>query len=186
MFTGALLWIAAATAMPLGVCEIEGCSFSDGGGNAHALIRRLVVERQDSDSGLSSPSGPALGVILGGVFGALGGLAILGILFYAWWSIRRMRSRYETEDGGGSSSGPSSSTSRGSSSKSKKKRPKDGPKWQDPWLAPAPRSPRPLTPIQFHASASIDVAKIPGPQDDRGSDSSAIPLKAIYPSDDKQ
>ncbi|CAE6527323.1 unnamed protein product [Rhizoctonia solani] len=184
MLTGVLFWIAAAAALSLGgetVCEIEECSFSDGGRNTHTLIQRLFVKRQDPGSGSSSSSGPALGVILGGVFGALGGLAIAGILFYAWWSVRRMRRKYDSESAGGSS-GPVSSTSRGSSSKSKKKRPKDGPKWQDPWLASAPKAPR--TP--FHAPAPADVAKVPRPQDDQRSDSSAIPLKPIYPSDDKQ
>ncbi|CAE6468375.1 unnamed protein product [Rhizoctonia solani] len=189
MFIGMLFWIAIAVALPLGgetVCEIEECSFSDGGRNIYTLIRRVVVKRQDSESSSSSSSGPALGVILGGVFGALGGLAIVGILFYAWWSVRRMRSKYGVSESGGESwSGPSSSTSRGSSSKSKKKRPKDGPKWQDPWLAPGPKSPRTPTAVQFHASASVDVAKAPGPQDDQGSELSAIPLKQIYPSDDK-
>ncbi|KDN47045.1 hypothetical protein RSAG8_03822, partial [Rhizoctonia solani AG-8 WAC10335] len=150
MLTGVLFWIAAAAAaLPLGgqtVCEIEECSFSDGGRNTHTLIQRLFVERQDPGSGSSSSSGPALGVILGGVFGALGGLAIAGILFYAWWSVRRMRRKYDSESAGGSS-GPVSSTSRGS---------------------PA------------------DVAKVPRPQDDQRSDSSAIPLKPIYPSDDRQ
>ncbi|EUC59134.1 P12 domain protein, putative [Rhizoctonia solani AG-3 Rhs1AP] len=187
MFTGALFWIATAAALPLGgetVCEIEEGSFSDDSRNIYTLIRRVVVERQDSSS--SSSSGPALGVILGGVFGALGGLAIAGILFYAWWSVRRMRSKYGVSESGSESwSGPSSSTSRGSSSKSKKKRPKDGPKWQDPWLAPGPKSTRTPTAAQFHASASVDVAKAPGPQDDQGSELSAIPMKPIYPSDDK-
>ncbi|CAE7092601.1 unnamed protein product [Rhizoctonia solani] len=186
MLTGVLLWIVAVAALPLDgetACEIEGRSPSDSGRNVYRSVRRLLVERQDSGSPASS--GPALGVILGGVFGAFGGLAIAGILFYAWWSVRRMRGRYATEGEGGSSSGPSSSTSRGSSSrpKSKKKRPKDGPKWNDPWLSPAPKSPRTPTAMQFHVP--VDVAKVPGPQDDRGSDSSAIPLKPIYP-DGKQ
>ncbi|CAE6499909.1 unnamed protein product [Rhizoctonia solani] len=189
MFTQVLFWVASAAALPLGgeaVCDIEGRSFSDDGRHIYTLIRRLLVERQDSN--LNSPSsGPALGVILGGVFGALGGLAIAGVIFYAWWSIRRMRSKYGNSDaGGGSSTGPSSSTSRGSSSKSKKKRPKDGPKWQDPWLAPVPKPPRTPSAMQCHASTPVDVGKLPSPQDDRASDSSAIPLKVIYPSDDKQ
>ncbi|KAH7335489.1 hypothetical protein B0J17DRAFT_670351 [Rhizoctonia solani] len=191
MFAEVLFWVATAAALPLSrevVCDIEERSFSDDSRHIYILIRRLLVERQDSNSD-SSSSGPALGVILGGVFGALGGLAIAGVIFYAWWSVRRMRSKYGNSDaGGGSSTEPSSSTSRGSSSKSKSKskRPKDGPKWQDPWLAPPPKSPRTPSVIQFHAPTPVDVAKLPGPQDDRASDSSAIPLKVIYPSNDKQ
>ncbi|KAJ1306604.1 hypothetical protein OPQ81_007603 [Rhizoctonia solani] len=187
MFARVLFWIVAAVALPLngeGVCEIEESSSSDDGRKISTLIQRLFVERQDSGS---SSSGPQLGVILGAVFGALGGLAITGIIFYAWWSVRRMRSKHEIADSGdGSSSGPSSSTSRGSSSKTKKKRPKDGPKWQDPWLAPAPKPPRTPTAIQFRAPAPVDVANQLGIPDDQGSDSSAITLKEIYASDDKR
>ncbi|CEL62015.1 hypothetical protein RSOLAG1IB_04766 [Rhizoctonia solani AG-1 IB] len=189
MLAGILVWVAAAVALPLDggvVCAIEACSSPGGSRKPYMSIRRLV-ERQDESSSSSSASRPALGVILGGVFGALGGLAIAGVIFYAWWSVRRMRSKHGNPEVGGSSSfGPSSSTSRGSSSKAaRKKRPnKGGPKWQDPWLAPPPKSPRTPTAMQFNTAIPVNVAKVPNPQDDQASESSSVPLKVIYPKDD--
>ncbi|KAF8677398.1 hypothetical protein RHS04_05965 [Rhizoctonia solani] len=186
MLIGVFAWIGAVAALPLDrgiVCGIEACLSSDGGRDVYGSIRRLVERQSDTSS---SAEGPALGVILGGVFGALGSLAIAGVIFYAWWSVRRMRRKYGNPELGGSSSiGPNSSTSRGSSSKSKKKKPnKGGAKWQDPWLAPPPKSPRTPTAVQFSAKIPVDVVKAPIPQDDQVSESSSVPLKVIYPKED--
>lgn len=71
-----------------------------------------------------------------------------------------------------------SKDSRGSSSNSRqaqKKATRGG--WQDPWLAP--KSPRSVSVVKLER-----VVGAPGSgkavQDDRGSDSSAVPLKIIY------
>ncbi|QRW02865.1 P12 domain-containing protein [Ceratobasidium sp. AG-Ba] len=142
----------------------------------------------------SGSDGPALGTILGGVFGAVGGLAVIGAIFYAWWSIRRVKRNHAAHDRNASSSfgggvthsqlvgQQASKDSRGSSSnKSRQSRKKPaGTKWQDPWLA-TPKPPR-TVPVAVkldrpgHAMAA-GSGKAAG--DDRTSESSGVPLDVI-------
>lgn len=65
----------------------------------------------------------------------------------------------------------STSKSRGSRSY------KGGSKWQDPWL-PTPKPAR--TPVPTKLDVVVESVGTSQVQDDRGSDSSAVPLKVIY------
>lgn len=149
------------------------------------LYAHPIAKRQDS--GGASSEGPPLGPILGGVLGGIGGLAIAGAIFYAWWSIRRVNQKHAANRTGASSSfGPgvqsqtrqqTSKDSKGSSSGSRQSQKKVARGWQDPWLAPAPKSPRPVSvSVVKHERASSANEVV---QDDRGSDSSAMPLKVM-------
>jgi hypothetical protein len=71
--------------------------------------------------------------------------------------------------------GQGSKDSRGSSSNKSRKKPA-GAKWKDPWLAPAPKSPRTVS-----VAVKLDrPASTKPPGDDNHSDSSAVPLRVIY------
>ncbi|KAG9093451.1 hypothetical protein FS749_014355 [Ceratobasidium sp. UAMH 11750] len=153
------------------------------------LYARSSITRRDS--GQSGSEGPELGVILGGVFGALGGLAVLGAIFYAWWSIRRVKRNHAAHEMNASSSfgagaqpagQKSSKDSRGSSSNKSRqsKKRQSGAKWQDPWL---PRPPKARTaPVAVrldHPDGGPSVSGMPVADEDQTSDSSAMPLHVI-------
>ncbi|KAG8682276.1 hypothetical protein FRC09_016879, partial [Ceratobasidium sp. 395] len=139
-------------------------------------------------------SGPALGTILGGVFGALGGLAVIGAIIYAWLAIRRVKRNHAAHEMNASSSfgggitasqlaGQHASKDSRTSSSSKTRRSKKKPSnvgWQDPWLAP-PKSPRavPVAVKLDRPVAAQPASGKPATDEDRASDSSGMPLHVM-------
>ncbi|KAG9128561.1 hypothetical protein FRC07_003450 [Ceratobasidium sp. 392] len=106
-----------------------------------------------------------------------------------WWAIRKVKRNHAANEmnatssfGGGVAAGQQTSkgsrTSSSSKSRQSKKKPTTG--WKDPWLVP-PKSPRAApVPVKLdRPAAAQSVSGKPAPDEDRSSDSSAMPLHVM-------
>ncbi|KAG8739782.1 hypothetical protein FRC10_005165 [Ceratobasidium sp. 414] len=151
------------------------------------LYARSNINRRGSTQ--SGSEGPALGVILGGVFGALGGLAVIGAIFYA--QVKRNHAAHQMNASPSFGAGPTHSqlagqktskdsrTSSSNKSRQSRKNPPGG-KWQDPWLPRPPKAARTVpVALKLDPPAGPSVSGMPVGDEDRTSDSSAVPLHVI-------